>query len=87
MKAEPVGSKGAVGEHTAIGIYDEGPPLLRGHFPIVSGCLLMHELCLPGGHQVGDGEERLQQRQDASAFVQLLELLLCFLWWGATLPT
>ena len=37
MKAEPVGSKGAVGEHTAIGIYDEGPPLLRDAFPSSAG--------------------------------------------------
>jgi hypothetical protein len=32
LRGEPVGSKGAVGEHTAIGIYDEGPELLRNTF-------------------------------------------------------
>lgn len=39
MEAEPVGSKGAVGEHTTVSIYNEGPPLLRDTSPVISRCL------------------------------------------------
>ena len=62
MEAEPVGLKGAVGEHTTVSIYNEGPPLLRDASPVISGCLPIQGLSLPGGHRVGDGKEHLQQR-------------------------